>query len=133
MGAFKSFEEILAWQKARELTKFIYIVSSSDKFDKDFSLKDQIRRSAVSVMANIAEGYDRRGDKEFVRFLNIAKGSLSEVKSHLFVAFDIGYVNNGKLESLFNLIDEIAKLISGLIKYLKSNLDTKNKKPTTSN
>ncbi len=132
MGAFKSFDEILAWQRARELTKLIYIVSSSDKFDKDFSLKDQIRRSSVSVMANIAEGYDRRGDKEFVRFLNIAKGSLAEVKSHLYVAFDIGYVNKEKLESLFSLIDEIAKLISGLIKYLKTNSGTKNKKPPSS-
>lgn len=133
MTAFKSFDEIIAWQKARELTKLIYLVSSNDKFDKDFSLKDQIRRSAVSVMANIAEGYDRRGDKEFERFLNIAKGSLSEVKSHLFVSFDIGYVDNEKLENLFILIDEIAKLISGLIKYLKSNSDNKNKKSTSFN
>jgi four helix bundle protein len=122
MSAFKSFDEIIAWQKARELTKIIYLISATSKFDKDFSLKDQIRRSSVSVMANIAEGYDRRGDKEFIRFLNIAKGSLSEVKSHLFVAFDIEYIAQDKLDTLFLLIDEIAKLISGLIKYLKTNL-----------
>jgi four helix bundle protein len=125
MSAFKSFDEIIAWQKARELTKIIYLISATSKFDKDFSLKDQIRRSSVSVMANIAEGYDRRGDKEFIRFLNIAKGSLSEVKSHLFVAFDIEYIAQDKLDNLFLLIDEIAKLISGLIKYLKTNLKPK--------
>ena len=121
MGSFKSFDEIVAWQKARVLTKEIYLVTSLLKFDKDYSLKDQIRRSSVSVMANIAEGYDRRGDKEFIRFLNIAKGSLSEVKSHLYVAFDIDYIKEEKLNTLFILIDEIGKLISGLIKYLKTN------------
>ena|SRR6218665_2988809 len=124
MSSFKSFDEILAWQKARELTKQIYLVSASPAFEKDFGLKDQIRRSSVSVMANIAEGYDRRGDKEFVRFLNIAKGSLAEVKSHLFVAVDINYITREKLDVLFLLVDEIGRLISGLIKYLKTALST---------
>lgn len=121
MTSFKSFEEIIAWQKARILTKEIYVISNKGSFEKDFSLKDQIRRSAVSVMANIAEGYDRRGDKEFIRFLNIAKGSLAEVKSHLFVAVDVGYINNEVLDSLISSINEIGKLISGLIKYLSEN------------
>lgn len=121
MGTFKSFEEILAWQSARNLTKDIYILSTRDKFNNDFGLQDQIRRSAVSVMANIAEGYERRGDKEFVRFLNISKGSLAEVKSHLYVAFDVGYIDEKVLQSLKDKIDEVAKLISGLIKYLKQN------------
>lgn len=119
MSSFKSFEEILAWQKAREMAKQIYLVSASSKFDKDFGLKDQIRRSSVSVMANIAEGYERRGDKEFVRFLNIAKGSLAEVKSHLFVSFDVGYIKEETLKGLILVIDEIGKMISGLINYLK--------------
>lgn len=121
MGTFKSFEKILAWQSARNLTKDIYILSTRDKFNNDFGLQDQIRRSAVSVMANIAEGYERRGDKEFVRFLNISKGSLAEVKSHLYVAFDVGYIDEKVLQSLKDKIDEVAKLISGLIKYLKQN------------
>lgn len=119
MTSFKTFEEILAWQRARALTKEIYVISNGLKFDKDFSLKDQIRRSSVSVMANIAEGYERRGDKEFVRFLNIAKGSLAEVKSHLFVALDVGYIKDEKMKNLILQIDDIARLISGLIKYLK--------------
>lgn len=121
MGTFKAFEEILAWQSARSLTKDIYVLSTREKFNNDFSLQDQIRRSAVSVMAKIAEGYERRGDKEFVRFLNISKGSLAEVKSHLYVAFDVGYINEETSQSLNNKIDETAKLISGLIKYLKQN------------
>ena len=120
MESFKNFEEIVAWQKARILTKEIYTISNKGKFDKDFSLKDQIRRSSVSVMANIAEGYDRRGDKEFVRFLNISKGSLAEVKSHLFVAFDVNYLNEEELKGLIENIDEIGKLLNGLIKYLKT-------------
>jgi four helix bundle protein len=120
MTSFKSFEEIIAWQKARILTKEIYLLSNVGKFEKDFSLKDQIRRSAVSVMANIAEGYDRRGDKEFIRFLNISKGSLAEVKSHLFVAFDVGYLKEEVLNDMLTRSDEIGKLISGLIKYLKT-------------
>jgi four helix bundle protein len=119
MTSFKTFEEIIAWQKARILTKEIYLISCKGKFDKDFSLKDQIRRSAVSVMANIAEGYDRRGDKEFVRFLNISKASLAEVKSHLYVAFDVGYLDEEALSALIVSADEIGRLISGLIKYLK--------------
>lgn len=119
MTLFKNFEEIIAWKKARMLTKEIYLISNSGKFDKDFSLKDQIRRSLVSITANIAEGYDRRGDKEFIRFLNISKGSLAEVKSHLFVAFDVGYINDQVLKEIISLVDEIGKLISVLIKYLK--------------
>ena len=121
MASFKSFEEIVAWQKARILTKEIYLISIKGKFEKDFGLKDQIRRASVSVMANIAEGYDRRGDKEFVRFLNISKGSLAEVKSHLFVAFDVGYINDETLKHLNEMTEEVGKLISGLIKYLKTN------------
>lgn len=88
MSGFKSFEEIIGWQKARLLCGAVYKLTYKDAFKKDYGLVDQIRRASVSVMANIAEGYDRRGDKEFVRFLNIARGSLSEVKSHLFIAFD---------------------------------------------
>lgn len=121
MASFKTFEEILAWQKARLLTKEVYLLTNTGKFEKDFSLKDQVRRSCVSVMANIAEGYDRRGDKEFVRFLNISKGSLAEVKSHLFVAFDVGYIDESTNRKLGDEIDEVGRLISGLIRYLKTN------------
>jgi four helix bundle protein len=122
MGSFKSFEEILAWQKARELCKEVYDISLNEGFKKDYGLVDQIRRASVSVMANIAEGYERRGDKEFVRFLNIAKGSLAEVKSHLYIAFDLNYITTSEKDELFAITDETGKIISGLISYLKKNI-----------
>jgi four helix bundle protein len=118
MAGFKNFEEIISWQKARLLCNRVYSLTNNKLFSKDFGLVDQIRRSSVSVMANIAEGYERKGDKEFVRFLNIARGSLAEVKSHLFIAFDLEYINEKDKEELFGLIDEIGKLINGLSNYL---------------
>jgi four helix bundle protein len=120
MTAFKSFEEIVSWQKARVLCKEIYILSSNDKFAKDFGLRDQIRRSAVSIMANIAEGYERKSDGDFKRFLNISKGSLAEVKSHLYIALDLEYISDDKFKKLASDIDEINKTLYGLIIYLKN-------------
>jgi four helix bundle protein len=120
MTAFKSFEEIVSWQKARVLCKEIYILSSNDKFAKDFGLRDQIRRSAVSIMANIAEGYERKSDGDFKRFLNISKGSLAEVKSHLYIALDLEYISDDKFKKLASDIDEINKTLYGLINYLKN-------------
>jgi four helix bundle protein len=125
MSGFKSFEEIIGWQKARLLCGAVYKVTYKEAFKKDFGLVDQVRRASVSVMANIAEGYDRRGDKEFVRFLNIARGSLSEVKSHLFIALDLKYINEKEKIELFLLIDEIGKLINGLSNYLTNNTKKK--------
>jgi four helix bundle protein len=122
MAGLKSFEEIIAWQKSRELCNEIYKVTSEGTFSTDFRLADQVRRAAISVMSNIAEGFDRRGDKEFVRFLNISKGSLSEVKSHLYIAFDLKYINADMKDRLFERITEVGKLLSGLIGYLKSEL-----------
>jgi four helix bundle protein len=120
MTAFKSFEEIVSWQKARVLCKEIYILSSNDKFAKDFGLRDQIRRSAVSIMANIAEGYERKSDGDFKRFLNSSKGSLAEVKSHLYIALDLEYISDDKFKKLASDIDEINKTLYGLINYLKN-------------
>lgn len=125
MSGFKSFEEIIGWQKARLLCGAVYKVTYKEAFKKDFGLVDQVRRASVSVMANIAEGYDRRGDKEFVRFLNIARGPLSEVKSHLFIALDLKYITEKEKTELFLLIDEIGKLINGLSNYLVKNTKKK--------
>lgn len=119
MTAFKSFEEIISWKKARILCREIYLLSANDKFSKDFGLKDQIRRSAVSVMANIAEGYERKSDGDFKRFLNISKGSLAEVKSHLYISLDLEYVSDEQFKKLIIDIDEINKTLYGLINYLK--------------
>lgn len=108
------FEDLIAWQKARELTKQIYDVTRIDEFSKDFGLKDQIRRAAVSVMSNIAEGFDRGGRAEFHRFLVIAKGSCAEVRSQLYIASDIGYIDQNCFNELYVLISEISRIIGGL-------------------
>ncbi len=86
MAAFRKFEDILAWQKAREVTRIIYQNTTTGEFSKDFDLRSQIRRASISIMANIAEGFGRRSDKEFANFLNISHASTCEVQSHLYIA-----------------------------------------------
>ena len=92
----KRFEEIEAWQFSRELAKLIYEATKQGQFAHDYGLKDQIQRAAVSIMSNIAEGFERNGNKEFINFLTIAKGSCGEVRSQLYVAFDQGYVDKAQ-------------------------------------
>ncbi len=116
----QKFEDIIAWQKARELVENIYRLASTDKFNRDFGLKDQIRRAAISVMSNIAEGYARQTDKEFVQFLYIARGSTFETQSQLYVAFDLGYISKEEFEETYETISEVSRLIMGLIKYLQT-------------
>ena len=118
MAKIKRFEDIEAWQAARELVSAVYRVSGRGKFEKDFGLRDQIRRAAVSVMSNIAEGFERCSDKEFSRFLYIAKGSAGEVRSHLFVALDLQYVTSDEFHDLRTRAEEVAKALSGFISYL---------------
>ena len=118
MGTFKKFEEIECWKKARELTRRIYEVSGKGNFAKDFGLKDQIRRAAVSIMSNIAEGHDRSGRGEFVQFLANAKGSAAEVRCQLYVAFDQDYINEKEFETLTDLAIEISRMLAGLMNYL---------------
>jgi len=122
MSKFNSFEEILAWKKARELNSEIYEISDKDLFKKDFDLKGQIRRSSISITSNIAEGFERETTKEFIRFLYMAKGSAGEFRSQLYLAQDLKYITDEEFER-FNLkVNEISRMISGLIKYLKSTL-----------
>ena len=118
MATVERFEDIKAWQAARELVSAVYRVSGRGKFWKDFGLRDQIQRASVSVMANIAEGFERGSDKEFHRFLYIAKGSAGEVRSHLFVALDLGYVTSDEFDNLRAKAEDVAKTISGFITYL---------------
>lgn len=123
MAKFNSFEEILSWQKARELNKDIYNVTKNNKYFKnDFGLKDQMRRSSISISSNIAEGFERETTKEFIRFLYIAKASSGEFRSQLYLAHDINYLNSEEFEKLKLKVNEVSKLISGLIKYLNSTL-----------
>ena len=119
MACFKNFEEIKAWVKARELTRLVYKISSQTGFKADFGLQKQIRTAAVSIMSNIAEGNDRDGNKEFVNFLSIAKGSAGEVRSLLYVARDQGYIDDGIFENLKDRVSEISRMIEGLSKSIK--------------
>ena len=119
MATVERFEDIEAWQKARELTKEIYACSGTGKFAKDYGLRDQIRRAAVSIMSNIAEGFERGGSAEFAQFLSIAKGSAGEVEAQLYIALDQGYIDNKQFESIKAMASSTKKLIAGFMNYLK--------------
>jgi len=108
------FEDLVAWQKARELTKQIYSMTKRESFSKDFGLREQIQRSSVSIMSNIAEGFERGSRPEFHKFIVIAKASCAEVRSHLYVAFDVGYINNEEFNSVSSLAIEVSKILGGL-------------------
>jgi four helix bundle protein len=119
MASFRTFSDIDAWQKARELTGLVYAATKAGAFAKDFALRDQIRRASVSIMANIAEGFGRSGSGEFIQFLAVTKGSACEVISHVYVAFDQGYIGRSEFERLNNLGERTVNLIGGLMKYLQ--------------
>jgi len=120
MSTFDRFEDIVAWQKARQLVRMVYEVTASGSFARDYGLKDQIRRAAVSVMLNIAEGFARKSNREFRHFLFIAHGSVAEVQSALYVAQDQGYLQQTSFIQLYHCCTEVSKMLSGLIKYLAS-------------
>ncbi|MDT4955181.1 MAG: hypothetical protein QOJ02_3319 [Acidobacteriota bacterium] len=100
MAKIERFEDMECWKKARELTKFVYEISSISKFAHDYGLRDQIRRASVSVLSNIADGFERDGNKEFIQFLSLAKGSSGEVRAQLYVAFDQQYITKEQFELL---------------------------------
>jgi four helix bundle protein len=120
MAKIERFEDIDAWKKARELTKIIYEITSQGRIATDFSLRDQIRRASVSIMANIAEGFEREGNKEFRQFLAMAKGSVGEVKSLLYVALDAGLASSEQFQRIITLADEASRLLAGFLRYLKA-------------
>jgi four helix bundle protein len=110
----RRFEEIVAWQKARELAKDIYTVTGTGRFAQDWGLRDQIRRATVSILSNVAEGYERGSRAEFHQFLVIAKGSCAEARAQLYVAFDAGYLTQGEFADLLARYEECARIIGGL-------------------
>ena len=120
MTKIEKLEDIISWQKARELTNKIYRITKDGMFSKDFGLRDQVRRASVSVASNIAEGFGRGGNREFVQFLSSAKGSLYELRTQLYIANDLKYITDENFKTLNAEIDNIARLISGFINYLKS-------------
>ena len=114
----EKFEEIQAWKEARKLVMELHY---RFKDCRDFAFKDQIQRAGISAMSNIAEGFDRNSNKEFVNFLLIARGSCSEIKSLLYAALDIGYLEENVFRSFYGQISKVGGLINGFISYLKSN------------
>ena len=115
----KAFEDLEIWKEARRLTQDIYRLTTAEKFSKDFGLRDQIRRATVSIMSNIAEGFERGGNQEFIQFLYIAKGSCGEVRSQLYVALDQGYIDQKQTDELTKFFKRLSSMISNLITYLR--------------
>jgi len=114
MSKVEQFEDLVAWQKARELTRKIYEATRQDAFVKDFGLSRQIQRATVSVMSKIAEGFERGTRGEFHQFLSIAKASCAELRSQLYVALDIGYVEQPQFNILMAHAEEVARILGGL-------------------
>src|SRR5678809_1023939 len=117
--AVKNFEDLNVWKQARQLTQEVYRLTKTETFFKDFGLRDQIRRAAISVMSNIAEGFERGGNQEFIQFLYVAKASCGEVRSQIYVALDQGYMS--KMDSEESIIDfrRLSGMIGNLINYLR--------------
>ena len=125
----KNFEEIESWKNARTLANDIYKISAVDKFRNDYNLIDQIRRASISIMSNIAEGFDSGTNKSFINFLNYSYRSASEVQSLLYITRDLNYISKNEFETLMSKSQDTKNLIGGFIKYLKST----RVKPSTTN
>lgn len=120
MAKIEKFEDIQAWQKARELNKIIYNITKHPIFAKDYFLRDQMRRASISVMANIAEGFGRKSKKEFANFLNMAHGSAAEVQCHIYSALDLNYISQSDFKMIYDHVEEVSKMIQGLMNYLNN-------------
>jgi four helix bundle protein len=121
MANITRFEEIEAWKTARELTHLVYQISGQGVFERDYGLKDQIRRASVSVMSNIAEGFESRTDIQFINYLGMAKASAGEVRAQLYVALDQKYLTQAQFEQAFSLAQSTSRQLMGFIHYLKQN------------
>ncbi|MFO7827772.1 MAG: four helix bundle protein [Bacteroidales bacterium] len=120
MAKIEKFEDLDVWQEARELCRIVYSLTNKEPFCKDFELVRQIRKSSGSIMDNIAEGYERDGNKEFVHFLSISKGSCGEVRSQSYRAHDQNYILNDEFQKLYDKTLTISRMLSGFMNYLRS-------------
>ncbi|RIK29967.1 MAG: four helix bundle protein [Anaerolineae bacterium] len=120
MSTITRFEEIEAWQTARELTKMIYSFTEESRFSKDFGLKDQIRRASVSIMSNIAEGFESQTQAQFIRYLGLAKASAGEVRSQLYVSRDLDYITQEQFTKAFAVAEKASRQTARFISYLET-------------
>ena len=120
MARIERFEDMEAWRDARRLVKQIYQITNDGPFARDFGLRDQVRRAAVSAMSNIAEGFERGSNKDFVRFLYMAKASVGEVRSQLYTAVDLGYLKQEQANEIMDAARSVSRQIAGFIKYLQT-------------
>jgi four helix bundle protein len=120
MGTIRRFEEIEAWQAARDLTRLIYALSKEGDFARDFGLRDQMRRAAVSIMSNIAEGFESRTGAQFIEYLGRAKGSAGELRAQAYVALDAGYIALPQFQELIDRCERCSRQISNFMSYLKT-------------
>lgn len=118
MSTFRSVEEIDVWQSSRTLIREIYSLSKKPPFCRDFALQNQIRKAAVSIAPNIAEGFERSGNREFINFLSIAKGSTGEVRTQLYVALDMEYITKNEFDTAIAMLTDISRGVGGLMRYL---------------
>lgn len=123
MERIDRFEDLIAWQKARVLTRMIYETTRKGPFSKDFGLSNQVQRAAVSIMSNLAEGFDRGGRAEFHQFLSTAKASSAEVRSQLYVALDAGYLDQQEFTNLLKMANEVSRIVGGLRSAVKKQRD----------
>jgi len=128
VSTVQRFEDLIAWQKARALNREIYGLSRVGAFARDFGLSGQIQRASVSIMANIAEGFERGGRGEFHQFLSTAKASCAEVRSHLYIALDMDYIDNQRFEAVHSLAEEVSRIVGGLRASVAKQRDEQRKK-----
>ena len=119
MATILRFEDLEVWQKAREISKYVFLLTNKDNFSRDFSLKDQIKRSCGSAMDNIAEGFERDGNKEFINFLTISKGSVGEIRSQTYRAFDYNYITQEEYDYLIKETISLSERLGKFISYLR--------------
>lgn len=132
MATIKRFEDLQCWQTGRRLKQLVYSYTRAKAFATDYALVTQIRRAAQSVTANVSEGFEREGNREFIQFLSHAKGSVGEVKDHLYTAFDEKYIDQTSFDAAYALADDTTKLIGGFMSYLRraESTGSKFKRPT---
>jgi len=118
-GRIQYFKDLIAWQKSRQLSLLVYQRSGTGHFSKDYVLRDQIRKAAISITSNIAEGFERYSPKEFQQYLSIARGSAAEVRSQIQIAEALGYITRIQAQEIINLCNEIGRILAGLRKSLE--------------